>query len=228
MRELYNQRLNAFNHNQRALADLAHDLMSHATEALLTSNLELAESIVARADEVDELKDHGEQAAFAMLALEAPVARDLRHVVSGIHIVGSFARMALLGIHVAKVARRRHPQCAVPDELRPRIEQMSSLGCHAALMVTSIMEDADPQKALALEGDDDQVDRIHHELFNLATAKDWPYSAREAVDVTQLSRMFERYSDHAVSVGNRVIFMATAMQPEEFAQSVAHPKRPEM
>lgn len=220
MRTAYRERLEAFSQKQQVLADLAQTILEQATDALLTANLEKAESLVEKMDEVDALQIQGEEYAFAMLALEAPVARDLRQVVAGIHIVEDLVRMASLGIHVAKVTRRRHPDIAVPEPIRPLIAQMSTLGCHSTEMVKTILTTADADAALALHRDDDEVDAIHHQIFQLTTAREWEFSVQEAVDLTLLSRYLERYSDHAVNVGERVVFLATGMHHSEYRRSL--------
>ena len=228
MRTAYRERLEAFSQKQQVLATLAQEIMREAADALLTADLTKAEKLVEKIDEVEALHVQGENDAFSMLALEAPVARDLRQVVAGIHIVEDLVRMASLGIHVAKVARRRHPEVAVPEPVRPLIAKMAELGSHAAGTVKTLLTTADPDTALELRKDDDAVDELHHDIFQLTTAREWEFSVREAVDLTLLSRYLERYSDHAVNVGERVVFLATGMQPTEYEESLNRDRDPDI
>ncbi|HJF13070.1 phosphate signaling complex protein PhoU [Corynebacterium falsenii] len=218
MRTAYRDQLNQLTHDLLLMADFVRTSMESATHALLHADLAEAERIVGSIDAIEDLREQADTAAFELLALEAPVARDLRQVVAGQRIVGNLTRMAALSVHVAKMARRRHPNIAVPEQLRPYISEMSRLGVGAAQNVKDILVSADTDKALRLVRDDDAVDDIHQHIFQLTTQRDWPYTVREAVDITLLSRFLERYSDHAVSIGQRVVFMVTGMRPEDYIE----------
>jgi phosphate transport system protein len=67
----------------------------------------------------------------------------------------------------------------------------------------------DPDKAAKLADDDDAMDELHRQLFTIVLDSQWPHPVATAVDVTLLSRYYERFADHAVTVGRRVIFQAT-------------------
>ena len=102
--------------------------MSRATTALLDADLQIAETVIAADDAVDELYRDLEARAFELLVRQQPVAGDLRQVVTSLRMVADLERMGDLALHVAKVARRRYPSSAVPPELRSTILKMG----HAA------------------------------------------------------------------------------------------------
>lgn len=219
MRRAYREQLNKFTHDLLIMSDLVRASMESATKALLTADLGVAEEIVSSIDTMEDLRSKCESAAFELLALEGPVASDLRQVVSGIYIVEDLARMAALSVHVANLARRRHPQHVVPDEVRPFIEEMSTQAITTAAKIKDVLITADVGQALEVADDDDAVDDLHRHLFTLTTQRDWKHPTRAAVDITLLSRYLERYSDHAVSIASRVVYMATGMHPEEYQQA---------
>lgn len=216
MRRAYKDRLNDFNHSLLLMADFVRTSMTDASSALLNADIATAERVISNVDTINELREKGESSAFQLLALESPVARDLRYVISGLHIVDNFVRMAALSMHVAKVARRRHPAHAVPEPISGYFAEMSRLGILNVESLREILDTVNVEQALQLGKDDDAVDDIHHHLFQLTTEREWPFSTREAVDVTLLSRYYERYSDHAVSIADRVIYMGTGQQPKEY------------
>lgn len=216
MRKEYRNQLRDFNHNISLMADFVRTTLNSATRSLLETDLELAEKVLSSVDTLEDLRVNSVAAAFQLLALEAPVARDLRFVVAGQHIVEDFTRMGALAVHVAKVARRRHPENAVPAPLRPYIEEMARQCDQSAEKIQELLRDHNVQTALGLIKDDDAIDDIHRHLFQLTTQRDWAHSVREAVDITLLSRYLERYSDHAVEIGNRIVFIATGLTPEEY------------
>ncbi|WP_296212073.1 phosphate signaling complex protein PhoU [uncultured Corynebacterium sp.] len=216
MRRVYRNQLREFKHDISLMADFVRTALNSATRSLLEANLELAEKVLSSVDTLEDLRLTAVKDAFQLLALEAPVARDLRVVVAGQHIVEDFTRMGALAVHVAKVARRRHPENAVPEPIRPYIEEMARQCDNSAAKIQDLLRELDVQNALKLIEDDDAVDDIHRHLFQLTTQREWPHSVREAVDLTLLSRYLERYSDHAVEIANRIVFIITGLTTDEY------------
>lgn len=220
MRHAYREQLDMLIYDLLQMADYTEKAMGSATEALLTADLKLAEKVVDSVEIIESQRDEASEKAFDILLLQSPLARELRLVVAAISIIDNLTRMGTLAIHVAKIARRRHPEVAVPEPLRGYISEMSRLGRTAAKKVRDIISSEDPDEALELLTDDDAVDDIHQHLFILTTQREWPYSVREAVDITLLSRYYERFSDHAVTIGERMVYLATGMKTEEYSESV--------
>ena len=124
MRDAYQEQLTTLGD---ALADMClqtAEAMDNATRALLEADLQLAEQVIADDAAIDDLRAAAEEKAFGLLALQAPVATDLRVVVSAIHVAGDIERMGDLALHVAQAARRRHPQTVLPDEVVPYFMEM--------------------------------------------------------------------------------------------------------
>lgn len=216
MRANYRDELGKFTQDLLMMSDYVESMMKGATDALLTANLAQAEQVLSRIDHIEDLRDKAESAGFSLLALEAPVASELRRVVAGLYIVESFARMGALAVHVAKIARRRHPEHAVPADVRPYIAEMARLDAEVCVKIRAILIETDAQKAMEVAQDDDAVDDLHHHIFHLTTQRQWQHTVTQAVDVTLLSRFLERFSDHAVDIAGRVVYMVTGMQPEQY------------
>lgn len=216
MRRVFRNQLQEFKHDISLMADFVRTALNSATRSLLEADLDLAEKVLSSVDTLEDLRMTAVKDAFQLLALEAPVARDLRIVVAGQHIVEDFTRMGALAVHVAKVARRRHPENAVPTTIRPYIEEMARQCDNSAAKIQTLLRELDVNTALELVEDDDAVDDIHRHIFQLTTQREWPHSVRAAVDVTLLSRYFERYSDHAVEIANRIVFIITGLTPDEY------------
>ncbi|WP_027941535.1 phosphate signaling complex protein PhoU [Amycolatopsis taiwanensis] len=213
MREAYHVELKQLADRLAEMSVQVATAMERATEALLEANLALAEQVIGDDAKIDDLRAECEEQAYALLALQAPVATDLRTVLAAIHAAESVERMGDLALHVAKTARRRHPECALPEPVRPYFAEMGELGVKLALRTQEIIKSQDVEAARALEADDDHVDDIHRHLFSVIMDKDWAYGVAAAVDVTLLGRFYERYADHAVSVAKRMIFVATGKMP---------------
>ncbi|MGO3361097.1 MAG: phosphate signaling complex protein PhoU [Corynebacterium sp.] len=219
MRTVYQEQMRIFAHELALMADKVRGMMSSACEALFNQDIDTAEQVLSSIDGVEELRKRAETRSFELLALEGPVARDLRQVVSGTYIVEDLARMAALSVHVARLSRRRHPDPAVPEITEPYFREMARLVDGVGGKLHDVLVTYDPEKAMELALDDDAVDDLHEHMFQVTGKKDWPYPVSAAVDVTLLSRFFERYSDHAVNIGTRVVYLATGMQPDEYEVS---------
>jgi phosphate transport system protein len=200
------------------MSQLAGVAMERSTQALLQADLAVAESVITDHEEIVRLSAQAEERAFALLALQAPVAGDLRAIVSGFQIVADVDRMGALALHVAKVARRRHPNKALPEEVNGYFAEMGRLAVQMALNAREVLNNQDPTAALRLQGDDDAMDDLHRHLFTVLMDRDWKHGVAAAVDVTLLGRYYERFSDHAVLIGRRVVFQATGKTPEQFAE----------
>lgn len=216
MRTVYQEQMRTFAHDLSLMSDRVRTMMSQACTSLFEADIDTAETVLSSIDEVEDLRKKAEQTSFELLALEGPVARDLRQVVSGTYIVEDLARMSALAVHVARIARRHYPDPTLPEQIAPFFREMARLVTDIGEKLHDVLVTYDPGKAMELALDDDAVDDIHGHMFQLTTKRDWPYPVSVAVDVTLLSRYLERYSDHAVNIGARVVYLATGKRPEEY------------
>ncbi|GAB3140889.1 phosphate signaling complex protein PhoU [Amycolatopsis sp. NPDC004378] len=213
MREAYHVELEQLADNLAAMSVQVADAMERATRALLEVDLSLAEQVISDDSKVDDARAQCEEQAYALLALQAPVATDLRTVLAAIHAAESLERMGDLALHVAKAARRRHPEPVLPEAVKPYFAEMGEVAVKLARQTEQVIKTKDIEAAKTLESDDDQVDDIHRHLFTVIMDREWPHGVAAAVDVTLLGRFYERYADHAVSVAKRMIFVVTGRMP---------------
>ena len=117
--------------------------------------------------------------------------------------------MGDLAEHVAKQARMRFPKVAVPQELRATFAEMGSLAEVIVAKTGSVIATKDVALCVDIAEHDERMDRLHRELFTIVLSQTWKHGVEEAIDVTLLSRYYERYADHAVSVSKRVVTIVT-------------------
>ncbi|MEV4206887.1 phosphate signaling complex protein PhoU [Nocardia salmonicida] len=213
MRVIYNEQMADLANLLGEMAGLAGQAMEQATQSLLQADLGLAEQVIGEQDRISVMITEAEEKAFALLALQAPVAGDLRQVVSAIQIVGDVNRMGALALHVAKVTRRRHPAHALPESVNGYFAEMGRIAVNMGAGAKEVLETRDPERAAQLNQDDEAMDDLHRHLFTLLMDRDWKYGVASAVDVTLLGRYYERFADHAVEIGRRVIFLVTGVLP---------------
>ena len=183
--------------------------MDGATQALLQADLAMAEQVISDHDELVRMQTRAGEAAFALLALQAPVAGDLRLVFGSFQNVAHAERMGALALHVAKIARRRHPNPALPEEVKGYFAEMGRIAVDLGNSAKDVVLSRDPKKAAQISKKDDAMDQLHQQLFSVLMDKEWKHGVAAAVDVTLLGRFYERFADHAVEIGRRVIFQAT-------------------
>lgn len=216
MRTVYREQMDNLAHSLIVMCDHVHSMHSTANRALFNADLVAAEEVLSLMDPLDEIRKDAEQRAFELLAREAPVAGDLRQVVSGIYIVEDICRMGALSVHIANTARRRHPEKALPEPVEGFFREMASVSESMTHETRQVLIDYDVDQALAIDKTDDSIDDIHQHLFTLTTADGWPHTPQETVDITLLSRFYERYADHAVEVAARIVYLATGYKQTEY------------
>lgn len=213
MREAYSVELENLAQKLRTMSGQVANAMERATTAMLEADLGLAERVISDDLLVDEARADCEEQAYALLALQAPVATDLRIVLAAIHAAESLERMGDLALHVAKAARRRHPDPVLPEDVRPYFADMGQAAVRLARHAEQVIRTRDVDAAREIESADDEVDDIHRHLFSVIMDRNWQHGVSAAVDVTLLGRFYERYADHAVSVARRVVFVVTGRMP---------------
>jgi phosphate transport system protein len=214
MRTTYYAELSALSAQVGEMCGLAADAMEHATQALLGADLSVAEQVIADHEHIAAMSTRTEVSAIKLLATQQPVASDLRTILSAIHVAADIERMGALAVHVARISRLRHPECALPDDVRAGFSEMGSSAVKLARTAQEVLVSRDPEKAARLRDEDDAVDAEHRHLFTLLIDHKWQDSVSSAVDVALLGRFYERFADHAVEIGKRVVFEATGGLPD--------------
>jgi len=217
MRDAYHEELDALSGQLVEMTRLVGSAISRASTALLDADLVLAESVITADDAVNALRDDLDRRTFDLLARQQPVASDLRAIVTSLRMSGDLERMGDLAHHVARVARRRFPDSAVPAALRSTVLEMSQVAQRLVAKAGSVIASQDVAAALELDRDDDEMDRLHRALFTALLDPRSTYAVEEAIDITSVGRYYERFADHAVSVAGRVVYLVTGQRAEELA-----------
>ncbi|MUL66052.1 phosphate transport system regulatory protein PhoU [Mycobacterium sp. CBMA 234] len=214
MRTAFHEQLDALNEGIAVLCERTGAMIQLATDALLHADVEAAEHVIDHRDDIDHACAAREADAFVILARQAPVARDLRAVVSAMRNVADLQRMGTLAAHVAQISRRRHPQTAAPADVLGYFAEMGAIAARLADDTRSVVLEADSDRAAQLAADDEAMDDIHRRLFTVVMDPGWPHGTIAAVDVTLLSRYYERFADHAVEIAQRVIYQRTGKRQD--------------
>ena len=197
VRTAFHDKLDALTQSIADMCDLTGTAMERATQALLDADITAAETVISDHENLVAREAQAESDVFALLALQAPVAGDLRAIFSSMQNVADIERMGALARHVAKTARRRHPAHAIPENLNSYFAEMGRIAVDIGHDARDVVLSGDPDKAAKLAEDDDAMDALHRDLFSVLLDHQWPFPVATAVDVTLLGRYYERFADHA-------------------------------
>jgi phosphate transport system protein len=209
VRESYREELEDITACLVEMSNSVGSAMSTATTALLDADVALADLVIAGDERIDAVRESIEERCFTLLARQQPVATDLRMITTAMRIVADLERMGDLAEHIAKVARMRFPEHAVPQEVRPIFLEAGHVAESLVSKAGTVIAKRDVQAAAELEADDDVMDRLHKQMFLELLSDDWPHGIESAIDFTLLGRYYERFADHAVSVARRVVYLVT-------------------
>jgi phosphate transport system protein len=208
MRDTYHDHLDAVVDDLIQMCRLDARAVAQATAGLVGADLGAVERVIADDESVNALYRGVEMQAYDLLARQQPVAGDLRVLVTSLRIVVDLERAGDYAVHLAKIARRRHPASAVPDEMRDTFLQMGRTAEEIVRKAGDVIATRDLSLAAELEHDDDAMDDLTRGLFT-QLLQGGGGDIEAAIDVTLAGRYYERLADHAVAVGRRITYMVT-------------------
>jgi phosphate transport system protein len=191
------------------------ETIPRATEILLSQDLEGAEYLIRADDELDAKSLLLEERCYQVLALQSPVASDLRQVVAALRIIGEIERSGDLAVNLCKAARRIYGHRLDP-RLRGIIQKMGGQAQQLFREATEAYLTSDDSRAAALGDMDGYLDDLQRQFVQAifeshSTEK---LDLQVAVQLAVVARFYERIGDHAVNIGERVRFLVTGWMPE--------------
>lgn len=190
------------------------ELIPRVTEILLQQDLEGAEYVLRADDEIDARSIDIEERALTLLALQAPVARDLRQVAAALKLAPEIERSADLCSNICKAARRIYGHGLDP-KVRGIIQRMSDQAHQEYKEVIEAYLAVDPVRAAALPDMDSFLDGLQRQfiaqIFESHAAG--LIDLQVAVQLALVARFYERLGDHAVNISQRVRYIASGWLP---------------
>ena len=214
MRASYHEALTSVSNDLVDMTERVRSAVGLATKALLDADLPAAEQVISDDSHLDSLHDDLETRCFGLLARQSPVAGELRTLVAALRMVADLARMGDLAAHIAKIARMRDPNVAVPDSMTPNFQRMSQLAEEMVATAGRTLRDQNVLDAEKMAEHDEEIDELRTMQFRELLNDTWPHGVEAAVDCALLGRYYERIADHAVLLGSRVIYIVTGLHPE--------------
>jgi phosphate transport system protein len=202
--------------------DLLVEQLDRTLEALEHQDVELASFVIADDDRIDGRYLEVHQGILSLLALQAPVAGDLRLVAALLHVIKHVERMGDQCVNIAKVLPLSGNEPPVRDEVLSRLLQMGRCARSEAIQAKRSFADRDAELAQDLVRQDREINRLNREIFQLAIeVGDDPDTREWAMHMVLVGRALERIGDNAVDIGEQTAFVVTGLF-REFSDS-SHP-----
>jgi phosphate transport system protein len=213
IRKTFHQQLDEIRQDMVVLAGLVTEMIPRGTEILLAFDLQAANDMIDDDDRVDALALDIEERCYNVLALQQPMASDLRAIITAMRLVAELERSADLMVNVCKGARRLYPN-ELPASIRGHITTMSDQAARLYRLAVDSYVEGDAGLASALNDIDDQLDDLHKTyISSIFEVKD-QLDLQVAVQLALIGRFYERVGDHAVNIGERVRYMVDGWLPE--------------
>jgi phosphate transport system protein len=215
-RKTFHQELDTIRDDIVRLAALVTELIPRGTQVLLNNDLQGAKQLIEDDDMLDELAIDIEDRCYHVLALQQPMASDLRSIVTAIRLTSELERSGDLMVNVAKGARRIYGAEFDP-KLRGLIERMSEEAQRLFRLAIDSYVEHNASLAAALDDMDDQLDLLHKDYIQaiFESHHTSTIDLQAAVQLALIGRYYERIGDHAVNIGTRVQYMVTVWLPEQ-------------
>lgn len=206
MREVFQQSLRDVQNRLVEIAELVEASIENATTAFSSSDASLAESVIDEGEQIERLANELDQQTIDILALQQPVASDLRLMVGALRMSASLERMADLAQHIAQLARYRYPESAIPKGLKKTFIRMGALDVEMAQKIVELLRTQNAAVIDEVRDLDDDLDELHAKVFEKVLSDRVAETPVGVVDATLASRYHERFGDHAVGVAKQMQF----------------------
>src|SRR3954466_6515980 len=202
--------------------DLVCSQIDRTLEALEHQDVELASFVIADDDRIDGRYLEVHQGILSLLALQAPVAGDLRVVAALLHVIKHVERMGDQCVNIAKLLPLSGNEPPVRDEVLSRLLHMGRCARSEAIQAKRAFADRDAGLAQDLVRQDREINRLNREIFQLAIeVGDEPDTREWAMLMILVGRALERIGGTAVGIGGQSAFVVTGLF-REFSDS-SHP-----
>ncbi|MEV6139494.1 PhoU domain-containing protein [Nocardia sp. NPDC051990] len=208
VRTQFTRELIALTNDLTLMCRLAHDAAERVTAALGEADLAAAYEAFALDEQLQKMYASCEARTVVLLALQAPVARDLRHVVTAIQIAGELSRIGALISRVADQVYTCHPEPIAPQPLMDILTAMGRLAAHhTALAGESVATGRQPVNP---ESGAPAMDRLHRQLHSTLIERT---ATAAAIDLALVGNSLERCIDHTTRIDRLIRFLDTGIPP---------------
>jgi phosphate transport system protein len=215
LRKTYHEELDGIREGIVRMAGLVSELIPRGTEIFLGGDLNEAQQLIEEDDVLDEMSIELEERCYSVLALQQPMASDLRAITSALWLNAEIERSGDLMANIAKATRRIYG-ITIDPRVRGLIVQMSEEAARLFRLAIDAYAEGDSGLGAALRDIDDRLDELHRDTIQaiFETHQERDYDLQAGVQLALVCRFYERIGDHAVNIGERVCYMVDGWHPE--------------
>lgn len=214
MRRNFNNKLKNLKNEMLKMGSLVEETIYDSIEALKEQDLELAKQVIERDDQIDEYEVEIEEKCIQLIALQQPVARDLRTIIVISKVVTDLER---IGDHASNIAHMVL-EIGQAELIKPLIDvpRMTDIVNRRLRESLNAFLEFDVEKAQEIAQEDEKVDQLDEQILRelLTFMMNDPATINQAIFLIFISRFLERIGDHSTNICERVIYMATGERDE--------------
>ena len=219
----FREELENLEHQALGAIDMVIGQLDRAMEAVAHQDVELASFVIADDDRLDGRYLEVNQGILSLLALQAPVATDLRVVAALLHVIKHVERMGDQCVNIAKLIPLAGHEPPVRQEVIDKLQEMGRFARSEALQCRTAFCERDVELARDLVRQDRDINRLNREIFNMAlSVGDDPDTREWAMHMMLIARCIERIGDNAVDIGEQTAFVVTGLFRE--FEDASHPE----
>lgn len=207
MRELYRQDLAQLGNELDRMSRNVARAIERATTALREGDLMMAEQTIDADDRLDDAARDIDQMCVALLALQGPVASDLRLILAALRLSQTMERQGDLARHLALIARSTYPNHSIAEPAAPLVNRMCDTAVQMATLMMRLVSSQDLSLAAQIQDMDDTLDDLQVDIRRIVGDDAIDLTRSQVVDLTLAARFLERFGDHTVSVSRRIVYI---------------------
>ena len=224
-RHQFQEELDALERQALGGLDMVCEALTRAIEVVQHRDVELASMVIADDDRIDGRYLEVHQGILSLLALQAPVAGDLRLVAALLHVIKHIERMGDQCVNMAKLVPLAGHEPPADEQMLAMISRMGELARSLVQQCKLAFERRDAALAQDLVRQDDGIDTLNRECFHRALQIGDDADRREwAMHMMLIARCLERIGDNAVDIGEQTAFVVTGLFRE--FEDASHPEMP--
>lgn len=201
------------------MAGMVEEIVRVACEAFLVRDPEVAPRVIDEDDRVDALEIEIDERALELLALQQPMAKDLRQIMSALKVANDLERVGDHGVNIAKAARRLSEMTGLPD--LPEVEEMAEIsrGMLADSLAAYVSRNPGTARMVCIR--DDKVDNLRRSLHRILVTHmlEDPRRIGPALELLLVAQNLERIADLSTNISEDVVFLVEGRTIKHHAEA---------
>ncbi|AEE91134.1 Phosphate-specific transport system accessory protein PhoU homolog [Tepidanaerobacter acetatoxydans Re1] len=208
-RQWFDKDLDELNQEILKMGGIIEQQIYDAVESLISKDLGLAETVINRDDQVDELQQIIEDKCIRLVIRQQPMAKDMRAVFAGIKLVTDLERISDTAVNISRIAKR------IIDEqyIKPLIDipRMAKVAQDIVRVALDSFVRRDINMAKSLFNMEEEIDHLYAQIFRelLVIMMENPKTISQATQLLMVARHLERIGDHSTNIGEMVVYLET-------------------